>query len=388
MKLNSIQFLRAIAALLVVYVHSIDLQMGFGVSKQQNFFYLQNFGAIGVDLFFVISGFIITYVANKYTGIEQGFQFLNKRFKRINPVYYIASLLFFAISILHLWVTKKAVLIYWDAKISSFFDTILIVPVSDSFLKFSPLLIIGWSLAFEWLFYIIFFLLIISKIRNKELFFGLFIGILVTMGYLLKIPDLRYIFVTNPIMLEFLIGIIICRLYLKFSQIPTWISVTTLTIGISSYILLIIFGFGSLSELMAVLSGQLSMKRFLLWGIPSAFIAFGCIFLEKNNRVTKVWNNKWILLAGDASYSIYLMHLTTFSLFTILYEKVGFFIPADLAVIVQVVVATIISIGFYKWVEKPLIQAAQKHTKKELDVIPTSIPSPAHITLQTNRKTD
>jgi peptidoglycan/LPS O-acetylase OafA/YrhL len=43
-------------------------------------------------------------------------------------------------------------------------------------------------------------------------------------------------------------------------------------------------------------------------------------------------------------------------LFTILYKQADFFIPADLAIIVQVAVATIISIGFYKWIEKPLIQ--------------------------------
>lgn len=376
MKLNSIQFLRAVAALLVVYVHSIDLQMGFGISKQQNFFHLQNFGAIGVDLFFVISGFIITYVANKYTGIEQGFLFLKKRFIRINPVYYIASILYFGITLLSIAIAGKSSAISAENVINSIIDTAFIVPTGGAISYYSPLLIIGWSLAFEWLFYILFFILITSKIKNKSRLFGIVIISLATMGYVFKTPDFRYIFLTNPIMLEFLLGVVICWLYLNVIKIPAWLSIACISIGIISFLLLIILGFGWLSELQAILTAQLSMKRFLLWGIPSAFFAFGCIFLEKNNKLNNIWNNKWMSLAGDASYSIYLVHLTVFTLFRILYKQWGFFMPSDLAIIVQVVIATIISIGFYKLIEKPLIESAQKGFRKKSELISTSIPSP------------
>jgi peptidoglycan/LPS O-acetylase OafA/YrhL len=71
MKLGSIQFLRAIAAILVLYAHSIDLQMGYSHSFQQDFFYWQNFGAFGVDIFFVISSFIISYSAGSYKGVRE-----------------------------------------------------------------------------------------------------------------------------------------------------------------------------------------------------------------------------------------------------------------------------------------------------------------------------
>lgn len=375
MKLNSIQFLRAVAALLVVYVHSIDLQMGFGISKQQNFFHLQNFGAIGVDLFFVISGFIITFVANKYTGTEQGFQFLVKRFRRINPVYYIASILYFSILLLQPAIKGQTKYFSLHNTVNSIADTILILPVSGNILYYKPLLIIGWSLSFEWFFYILFFVLILSKTRFKPILLITTLSTLVILGYVFKTIDFRYIFITNPIILEFLLGVGICWFYLKIKQIPKWIPATCILIGITSYIQLIILGYGQLSELGTVLTGQLSMKRFLLWGIPSAFIAFGCIFLEKNNRFTNLWNNKLMLLMGDASYSIYLVHLTVFTLLRILYKQWGFFMPPDLAIIVQVIVATIISIGFYKWVEKPLIESAQRSTKKKQDTVPAPVPS-------------
>jgi exopolysaccharide production protein ExoZ len=69
MKINSIQYLRAIAAILVVYAHSLNF-MGGGDSSQSKFFFLKHFGAIGVDLFFVISGFIITYVSFDLKGYK------------------------------------------------------------------------------------------------------------------------------------------------------------------------------------------------------------------------------------------------------------------------------------------------------------------------------
>src|SRR4051812_12308594 len=96
MRLNSIQFLRALAVLLVVYVHAADKHLS-AASFQQNFYFLKNFGAIGVDIFFNISGFIISYVASKYMGLWEGLGFLKKRFFRINPVYYLASLALLAL---------------------------------------------------------------------------------------------------------------------------------------------------------------------------------------------------------------------------------------------------------------------------------------------------
>ena len=120
MKLNSIQFLRAVAALLVVYEHSMDVLVNYGVSWQQNFYHLNGFGCIGVDLFFVISGFIITYVASKYRGFDEGMQFLEKRFWRINPIYYIATIFCLIVALIPLALSNKS--------ISS--DEVLLLPLS------------------------------------------------------------------------------------------------------------------------------------------------------------------------------------------------------------------------------------------------------------------
>ncbi len=119
MRVNSIQFLRAVAALLVVYEHCMKTQMKLGVSWQQNLYYLNNFGCIGVDLFFVISGFIITYVSVKYNGSNDGMYFLERRLFRINPVYYSATAVFLGVYLLQKFTNNIPLESYLPKTISS-----------------------------------------------------------------------------------------------------------------------------------------------------------------------------------------------------------------------------------------------------------------------------
>jgi peptidoglycan/LPS O-acetylase OafA/YrhL len=356
MKLKSIQFLRAVAALLVVYEHSMDVQISYGVSKQQNFYHLDNFGCIGVDLFFVISGFIITYVANKYNGVSQGIHFLTKRFVRINPVYYIATGLCLGLYILQLQVYNISFAKDFNKSMSSLMDAILVVPPSGDINKFKPLLILGWTLSFEWLFYAFFFILILCNVKRKTLFLPGLLLILIILGQLLKPSDLRLQFLTNPIMLEFILGVIICQWYVYSEKIPVFIGTACLSIGIIGYMLLTRFGFGNVYYYLSTIDGTNSINRVLLWGIPSSCVVAGCIILEKNGRLYRLWNNQWALLGGNASYSIYLLHYTVFGLLMLLYTKTGFFLPSDVMIWFQMIVVTAISIGFYKLVEKPLLR--------------------------------
>ena len=156
-KLNSIQALRAAAAILVVYHHILNQNTGNATSWQQNFYHLRNFGSIGVDLFFVISGFIIMYVANTYTGLRESINFLVKRFCRINPVYYVATLFFVLVLIIFQMSGMNMAPLSSSSKIvNSLYNAILIIPTNGNIESFSPLLTVGWTLSFEWLFYILF----------------------------------------------------------------------------------------------------------------------------------------------------------------------------------------------------------------------------------------
>jgi exopolysaccharide production protein ExoZ len=358
-KLKSIQALRAVAALLVAYSHSIDTQMRFSVSRQQGFYFLQDFGAIGVDLFFVISGFIITLVARDALGTMQGVRFLAKRFIRVNPIYYAASALYKAVTVLAMMPFLPANLPFDPYTVGlqrSLTDTLLILPTTARPLSYAPLIVVGWTLAFEWIFYALFFLLIVGRTAHKAL--GLFVQIvvLVLVGRAFAITDQRLVYLTNPILLEFLFGVGICWVYLHGPRVPPWLATAFLLGGLAGYAYSIRYGFGEVSELLPVLTGRVGLKRVLWWGAPSALLAAGCVFLETAGALRRLWDNALLQRIGDASYSIYLVHLTVFAVCTLAYRTWGFFLPADLAVFVQLALAVAVSLAFYRYVEQPLLR--------------------------------
>ena len=85
--------LRALAALLVTYTHSIDAMYYFAIGWQQKTIGGTVLGKFGVDLFFVISGFVIYITAGHLSGKAAARTYLWHRFRRLIPIYYVATLL-------------------------------------------------------------------------------------------------------------------------------------------------------------------------------------------------------------------------------------------------------------------------------------------------------
>ena len=92
-KIEIVQGLRALAVLLVVWTHSIVAAAYHSDPKQATFFHLKSFGACGLDIFFVISGFIVSLVASRAVAQNQpsARTFLSRRFTRIFPLYWILT---------------------------------------------------------------------------------------------------------------------------------------------------------------------------------------------------------------------------------------------------------------------------------------------------------
>jgi exopolysaccharide production protein ExoZ len=351
MKLNSIQMLRAVAALLVVYTHSIS-QMGiFTIGWQQRTPARISLGTFGVDIFFVISGFIIYLSAGQLSGRNASRSFLWHRFRRINPAYYAAVLLTVITWIPSLVRHQRPPVTAWEVLTWS----ILLPLPGDPARALSQ----AWSLSFEWLFYLLFFGLILFGVRRKALLLCMSLASLTLIGWLLRDKENGILlFYSDPLLLEFgmgvLIGVVWKRLTLHKS-IALYMLVPGLLLGV-------VFMSTGYIDYQAVGSPSAAIRYLhaLLWGSAAALVVAGCVFLEKSGGSTRFFRNRVLLLLGDASYSIYLFHMIVFGWIAAVYLRVGFFFNADVMIPIHAAIAVAASLLFYKWVEKPLLNLFRK----------------------------
>lgn len=346
MKLNSIQLLRAVAALLVVYTHSIS-QMGiFAVGWQQRMPIRISLGTFGVDIFFVISGFIIYLSAHRLTGPSPSRRFLWHRFRRINPPYYAA--VFFT---LLTWL--PGLLQQQRPPITRYqlLSWIVLLPFPGNP---SRALFQGWTLLFEWLFYLVFFLLILTGAKKKAVFLFAILGGLTLFGWIFRknVTGL-WIFYTDPLLLEFLFGVVIGVVFQRWNPVKA----TAIVLLIPGIALGLFFMFSGYGDFQAVVgpSATLRYLHALFWGGSAALVVAGCVLLEKNSSPAFL-RHPFLLFLGDASYSIYLFHLLVFGLIAAFWLRVGFFLNPDVAIPIHAVIAVAGSLLFYRWVEKPLLR--------------------------------
>ena len=141
---RSIQFLRFIAASLVVLSHSVlAADHYFAGSIPPSTIYLTNFGASGVHIFFVISGFVMVYTSFRKNSEFSSEVFLTRRFIRIFPIFWIYAAMYM--------LAHQTVLQTYDLSVQDIFKSLLLLPGHSSSI-IGP----GWTLSFEVYFYICF----------------------------------------------------------------------------------------------------------------------------------------------------------------------------------------------------------------------------------------
>ena len=349
-KIDSLQLLRAIAVSFVIFVHSANFGVPIisSVNPTDSFYNSKTWGTIGVDLFFCISGFIMTIIIHAYTKSGGWKLFLKKRFIRIVPLYYLLSLID-ALSTVYL---KHETIDF--ATISK---TLLFFPIFDKKEFVTPLISVGWTLSFEMYFYTLIAILLIFKrdIYKRLLFVILFLGVtgLFTNS---ESPILK--FLTTPLLFEFGFGIVCGLLYRKFNSsgilisVKKAVSIILLVIGLS----LMCYTFFIPDKYLNWAAGTIennnisAFYRTLTWGIPCALVLLGVTFSELvfRKKIPKI-----LILAGDASYSCYLIHMKIFPIIAHVFKYLS--LGSILFLIAVVPLCIIVSIIFYKIVEKPLI---------------------------------
>lgn len=285
LKLYSIQYLRAIAAVAVVLSHAATAVEGHG----EHLIDLQ-YGACGVDVFFVVSGFIMFYTtfdAQRRAGI-----FLVKRLIRIVPLYFVLStVMFVLVSVSPASFNKES------PDFLAYLESVLFIPHWNPRLHdLQPILGQGWTLNYEMFFYMIFAAsLVLPRTTGTVAAIGA-IAALSALGYLHPINDPFFITYTSPLLLEFCLGIVVAACFI----VPVrhhWAAPAVLIVilgGVSLYVY----------SFLGTLQG-LQTTRPLFIGVPSALLVTAFVALERGGALPRV---EILTLVGNASYSLYLVH--------------------------------------------------------------------------------
>jgi peptidoglycan/LPS O-acetylase OafA/YrhL len=333
--INSIQFLRGFAAFVVVIYH-----IGGYIKRYFPVFFLGDFfgfGFAGVDLFFVISGFIIHFTSRNYLGNPSLLgEYLKKRFMRVYPIYWIVMTSLFCLSWLMTIILQKDVFSTgYPHTFSAYLQTYLLTPLHFAV---NP---VTWTLSYELFFYLCFSCLIISR----RLWVVPATVLLVSLYNILFLhhEENRYFnFIFSGYNLEFMFGFLIYQFYEKI-KFNNWISGGLIVISLS---IIIKFGYQ--------ISDYDYLKRVLTFGLPSAFLLIALLNLEANQAINIP---KFSITLGDASYVLYLIHFPMLLLMNKIPMIVGL-VLTDVETIWYnyfiIIVIVVVSIIIHKLVEKPL----------------------------------
>jgi exopolysaccharide production protein ExoZ len=288
-----LQALRAIAALAVVAGHTGDYLMaqnGF-VPPLLRWFH----GPAGVDVFFVISGFVMTLSSGRLLKKEHPARiFLWRRILRIVPLYWLLTTVKIILLLVRPRLSAHPTPSVWNM-VSSY----LFIPSYGASGEIRPVIVVGWTLSFEMMFYV-FFAIALARSRKRigEIEQGWLLGFLVpSVGALGLLGFLRtknwpdWTAFADPIVFEFLAGVGIA-----------WLTLGGRLAGRKTSVALVLLGLAGL--IFFVPGNALFATRSLAWGIPASVIVLGVVSLEP--VIGKILP-RWLLLLGNASYSIYLV---------------------------------------------------------------------------------
>ncbi len=338
-KLNSIQVLRGVASIAVVLYHMLIIEKKYSGGD----LYLPavfKIGQSGVDLFFVISGFIMVTITQRKWGpeVDRG-EFLLHRFARIYPNYW-----FYFFVTLSVIIVQPTLVNASQGNQFNFFTSLLLIPSSTL-----PLVLVAWSLIYEVYFYLVFSTIL--KFRKKQVVTFLFVWLifLITVNFFYRYPLNPVIgLLTSPYSIEFILGAFSALLISnkRVQRFPVW------------FFLVIIMGL--------ILAMPFLFHRFYATDLTEVFrqsIVFGIVFsllviasVELEKRLD-LRLPAFLIKIGDVSYTIYLSHVlilgVTGRLWAAYFQKP--FLVWDNLLVFPIMLAAIITYSFiaYRLIEYP-----------------------------------
>ncbi len=331
-----IQILRFLAALAVIAFHALGAPpKGFEVPESALSFAL-SYGGRGVDLFFVISGFVIFYATQpsklkpaKLTPAE----FLRRRVERIVPLYFVVIFT----------VTMLAVALPATFGTPDWYTPRHIVK-SLAFIAFTdgdmPVVYVGWSLEYEMYFYLATALLMAltrNVWRNIVVMFSAF-------AIVGQIPGVNsalgnYAFFADPMILEFVLGVIVGYVFVN-GRIG-WPMPVAAACAVA-----------------AVLVTD-PASRVIVSGVPAACLVAAAAWASRR-RIDPPWPERALARLGDASYSIYLAQVETVSLASVSVAGLIPAIPPLLLLVVTSAIVVALGLALNILVERPLLKFCRR----------------------------
>lgn len=329
--LVGIQYLRAIAAIAVVVFHAAQRAgMPFWV------------GEAGVDLFFLLSGFLMLAITEAGS---RPLPFLRDRLRRIVPPYWIATSVVLAGASLGLFPQMQVV--PWHV-VSSY----LFIPSISPYGRPWPLLVPGWTLNFEMFFYLCFALTMALRSQTRQVaVLALVFGAAVAVGMVLRPANAIGATYTDPMLLEFVGGMAIGLWWKRSRALPAWIGWLALLIAAVLFV--------------GVWTLHTDRPRVIIFGLPSVLALIGVLVLERRQRIGR---SALPLLLGNASYSIYLWHTLAISLAV----KACALLHLPRFAIVPVGIASGLAAGVlgYWLIERPLLKLFRARRQRHGVTIP------------------
>ncbi len=309
-RLGNLQALRAVAALAVVLFHVLETS----VHQQrpvQLMALLSGWGAWGVDLFFVLSGFVMVYTQQRRP--RDAGRFLADRLWRIVPLYWLLTLTVVLLQLLRPALFHGALADGRQVLASLGF-------ASGAWLGRPPVLWLGWTLEWEMGFYLLFTLGLLLPLRaGPALCVSLGLAALIALG-------------ADALGLEFLLGMGLAALHRRLPARRAW----------APWLLAL----GSLG-LLASLGQAAPVQRLLHWGMPAALLVLGALGLPQTRWAPGQW-------LGDASYSLYLVQaLSIPALYRLLRLWPG--LQADGVALLVIAGTALAGLACHRWVERPLL---------------------------------
>lgn len=329
---TGLQILRFAAAMLVVVMH-ITQAISIHITGQGAEHYWGP-GTAGVDIFFVISGFVMTITTGAppdgaAARRQAGWIFFKRRLLRIVPLYWFYTLLKVA-----LLLAVPALAVKSTIEPAHLAASLLFIPVTSPWGLVQPVLPVGWTLNFEMLFYAVFAIGIVLGAPRIRFCLLVFASLFLAGQYLPAFVPLA--FFADSIIFEFILGVAIAHSMMRWRAGPPWLGAVLVLVGVA-------FTFG--------IAWDYSAARLVPWGVGAAVIVLGTVWLEPLIRKAPLASPLSFL--GDASYSIYLSHTFVVPASVLLFVRVGLTDPIAILLLASALVMLAGSLS-HVWLENPM----------------------------------